>query len=183
MKNRYKIFSLSFLLIALVLMVWVIIKNDGRIIFPVVIISLMGISYFFIKYKINEGSIIFNTQDHFQKFRKLFRISFIVILLSLIFFNNYYFKYENFYIVFVPLFLISFLVIIFLSPKQIAFSNQGVRFLFWQIKWTKLKDYNLKNEVLYIKSSDGKDLNIKGINKKDYKAIEDILKNKLNALG
>ena len=147
--------------------------------------SLVGIGlvfYIFSKNKsivnpsiktINLPSIIFNNTKSFNE------ITIIILYLSLLFL--WYSRLVDSLIIYAisAVFLIAFAILI--SPKKMILNQYELIYdKYWKEKWSNIKNFNFKNDVLTLNTFEGKTRIVKNIDPNINKEIIDFINQKIN---
>ena len=182
------ILMFSFLLIALMSMIWVIfVKNSNENLALIIVIAcLIGLEIIMYnwKSKFNEQNIrkIFDVDEHNpRKMKKILHgLLLILFVCSLILVRQLNIE---FWIVSIFMLILFFISCFLLTPKILVVDYNGIRNTFkWNLKWNKIKSYNLDKTigVLIVEKIDGKKMQVTGIKKDDVYSIEFMIAKYIN---
>jgi hypothetical protein len=122
---------------------------------------------------INLPSIIFNNTKSFNA------ITIIILYLTLLFL--WYSRFVHSLVIYAisSVFLIAFTILT--SPKKMILNQYELIYdKYWKEKWSNIKNFNIKNDVLTLNTFEGKTRIVKNIDSNMAKEIIDFINQKIN---
>ncbi len=119
-------------------------------------------------------SIVFNNRQNISNL-------FYLLILAIVMFNIVYRDNKSAFALSSAFYLTILILYFLLTPRTLILrENEIQHYSLWKEKWSNIKDFSLKNDVLTLETIDGKTRKVKNIDSDIAKEIIDFINQKIN---